>query len=230
MIDYSVLEEKNHIWMSLSGGTDSALIFYLVVKWLHENNKTTKITPWCTYDTFRPGNDKDAQNVIDVVKDKIPYEHIQPMIVKPFSKHRGMQKNDLTYPLWKEMQRSRNYDLFISALTASPSVDEMKETEGFYEAFLRLKAENRDPAEKKVEIVDDGHGLTIWHPVANIDKKVIAAGYEEHDLMDDLFPLTTSCVNRHVTPCMTCFWCYEKYWAFHMYDMKGGVVVPLPPL
>ena len=61
-----------------------------------------------------------------------------------------------------------------------------------------------------------------------MQKKAIAAGYEEHDLMDDLFPLTKSCVDRNKTPCFKCFWCYEKHWAFGMYDMSGGVVVPLP--
>ena len=228
MIDYNILEGKKHIWMSLSGGTDSALIFFLITKWLYENNKTTKITPWCLYDSYRPGNDIDAQNVIDVVKDLIPYEHIQPMITGMFSKHPGTNKVALTKPFWTEMQQTRKYDIFVSALTASPSVDEMKKEKGFYDAFLRLKDENRDPAEHKIEIQHDDEGMTIWHPVSNIDKKAIAAGYEEHDLMDNLFPLTTSCVSRHKTPCFECFWCYEKHWAFGMYDIKGGIVVPLP--
>lgn len=228
MLDYTLLEDKNNIWVSLSGGTDSALALYLITKYLYENNKQTQITPWCLVDKSRPGNDVDAQNIIDLIKDLIPYKHFNSIITGSFYKEPGGDKVALTKPFWSEMEQTGNYDLFVSALTSSPQVEEMKQIEGFYDAFVKLTSENRDPAESKVEVNHNGRGLTIWHPFINIDKKAIAAGYEEHDLMDDLFPLTKSCVDRNKTPCFKCFWCYEKHWAFGMYDMSGGVVVPLP--
>ena len=42
--------------------------------------------------------------------------------------------------------------------------------------------------------------------------------------MDELFPITASCVayakktNHFSEPCKECWWCREKKWAFGMYD------------
>ena len=47
------------------------------------------------------------------------------------------------------------------------------------------------------------------------------------NLMDDLFPLTMSCIgfeketNYFTEPCKKCYWCHEKKWAFGCYD--GGL-------
>tara|TARA_R100001369_G_scaffold57772_1_gene84584 strand:- start:159 stop:458 length:300 start_codon:yes stop_codon:yes gene_type:complete len=65
-----------------------------------------------------------------------------------------------------------------------------------------------------------------WTPFVNMNKKDTAKLYEEHDLMETLFPYTASCVggawhtNNFTMPCYnydalkSCFWCYEKEWAF----------------
>ena len=46
--------------------------------------------------------------------------------------------------------------------------------------------------------------------------------YKEEGLMEDLFPMTRSCVGgpnqtKDFTAwCWQCFWCYEKAWAFNL--------------
>ena len=46
--------------------------------------------------------------------------------------------------------------------------------------------------------------------------------------MDNLFPITWSCISYGdktdywTHPCKTCWWCKEKLWAFGSYD--GGVL------
>ena len=64
-------------------------------------------------------------------------------------------------------------------------------------------------------------------PFVNIDKRWIAGMYEQLGLMDELFPMTASCIGDnadskyYTEPCGKCFWCYEKKWAsFGCYD--GG--------
>jgi len=52
--------------------------------------------------------------------------------------------------------------------------------------------------------------------------------YEQFNLLDDLFPLTMSCIgfapetNYFTEPCRKCYWCHEKKWAFGCYD--GGLL------
>ena len=224
-MDFKPLENRKNIWISLSGGTDSALLFYTIVQYLLMNKKQTIVTPYCLVDKSRPGNDLDARHIINFVKSKLPYKYIDTIVTGEFDKPPAADKVALTEPFWYAMKDSGKYDLYVSGLTASPSVDEMKSIDGFYEAFVKLTSEDRDPANYKEEFkhVD---GLDIWNPFINIDKKQIAKWYEDFDLMDNLFPLTKSCVDREYTPCMKCYWCYEKHWAFGLFDMSGGKVTP----
>lgn len=224
MIDFSKIEGKKHIWVSLSGGVDSALLMYLIVQHLYTNNSTAKVTPWCLVDLERPGNDLDAQKIIDCIYNMYPYQHIQPMQGGSFRKPPGGDKVKLSMPFWENMAATGEYDMFTSALSASPTIDQMKSIEGFYESFLLLTSEDRNPANEKQEFYDSK--IAAWFPFINIDKKAIANKYEEQDLMFSLFPLTKSCVDREFTPCKKCFWCHEKKWAFGLYDVYGGKVIP----
>ncbi|NDB29340.1 hypothetical protein EB155_06235 [archaeon] len=74
---------------------------------------------------------------------------------------------------------------------------------------------------------DGVYNRRIYRPLAFMHKRFIAEEYKKHNLMNDLFPLTASCIgyanttNNFSEPCKKCWWCKEKKWAFGMYD--GGV-------
>ena len=57
-----------------------------------------------------------------------------------------------------------------------------------------------------------------------LDKRFVAEMYEQFNLMDNLFPITASCVeyadktDYFTKPCKKCWWCREKKWAFGAYD------------
>jgi hypothetical protein len=55
-----------------------------------------------------------------------------------------------------------------------------------------------------------------YKPFFNITKKNIAELYQEHGLLDSLFPLTRSCEDRNFLQghCGKCWWCEERLWAF----------------
>ena len=219
MLDYSILNDKRHIWISLSGGADSALFLYLIIKYLYTKKIKLQITPWTIIDTTRPGNDKNVEKIIEVINDIYPY-HINDPVYNHITKYEGESKKELVKPHWDNMKKSGLYDLFCNALSASPPIEEMKKIEGFYEAFARISDEDRSPEIKKPEIIKD-KTLTIWTPLINKNKKDLAQIYEEEDLIFNLFPHTASCVDRYKTPCKKCFWCHEKLWAFDSYDIYG---------
>ena len=216
-MDLSVLNDRTSIWISLSGGTDTAALFYLVAKYIYDNNLDVKVTPWCCVDVTRPGNDKIATSIANAVKARIPID-IEDPIFRYFEKEPGGDKPSLTRPFYEEMRSSGLYDCYIDALSASPTIKDMKSYPGFLEAFERVWPENRLPGQNLPTTYWDNDFLT-FKPYINKDKKFIAEIYEKEDLMDDVFPLTQSCVGRGITPCMNCFWCYEKHWAFGLYDL-----------
>lgn len=225
MIDLSVLKDRKHIWISLSGGADSALVLYLMTKYLYDNNLNTKITPWVTVDKTRPGNDKICEEIIGVILSLFPYKHIQPLKIDHINIPPGTDKKSQSAPLWQAMRKSGKYDMFTNGLSASPPIEEMKSIPGFYEKFKLITSEDRSPKQREVYHKDSLVGA-VWQPLINLNKQDVAEMYEEHNLMDNIFPLTASCIDREFTPCMKCFWCHEKHWAFGLYDMRGGYVVP----
>jgi hypothetical protein len=218
MIDFTPLNNRSNIWVSVSGGTDSALLLYLIAKYLYDTQSQAKITPWCYVDDSRPGNDLAVKRIIDAVSKRVDYK-IEELIVDHFYKHPGGDKVALTKPFWDQHADSGNYDLYATALSAAPPLEDMQSNPEFYKLFKQVGPEDRLSTGTVVSY-DNKHKMVVWKPFINLNKKNLAQVYDEEDLMDDLFPLTESCVGRSNTPCYNCFWCYEKHWAFGMYDIN----------
>ena len=216
MIDLMPLDHKTNVWVSVSGGADSALLLYLIVKYLYDTNSRTKVTPWCYVDTSRPGNDTACRQIIECITNLVPYT-VEPLLVDYLYKSPGGNKVELTEPLWNNHAKSGLYDMYATAISAAPPEQEMKSIPGFYQSFQKITTEDRTLAGKELSYSGQ-HAMHIWRPFINLNKKHLAALYDEHDLLDNIFPLTKSCISRNKTPCFECFWCYEKVWAFGMYD------------
>jgi hypothetical protein len=214
MIDFTPLNNSKHVWVSVSGGTDSALLLYLIVKYLYMIQNNCVVTPWCYVDTTRPGNDQDVLSIIDNITKRIPYK-IEPVVIDTITKPAGCNKKELVKPLWDRMFYSGRYDLYATALSAAPPIEVMSLNQGFIDSFNRITTENRH---KEGREVSTNATMVIWSPFINLNKQHIADMYYDENLMDDLFPLTKSCISRTQTPCYNCFWCREKHWAFGVYD------------
>jgi hypothetical protein len=62
-----------------------------------------------------------------------------------------------------------------------------------------------------------------------VDRSFVAEYYNKIPFLTNLFPLTRSCISSDIIetkgwtqPCKRCWWCKEKFWAFHQYD--GGTI------
>ena len=127
----------------------------------------------------------------------------------------------------KDNWKNSDYDLGISFVSSFPKLEEIKKHKALYKISLTVGPEDRSYTGKKDDLIRTGlggRGGHWWQPFLNKTKKDFADLYEEHNLMDSLFPYTASCVgkaektNNFTKPCQKCFWCLEKYWAFNMYD------------
>jgi hypothetical protein len=76
-----------------------------------------------------------------------------------------------------------------------------------------------------VIILKQPEGYIRYNPFKQVTKMFIKHLYNHFNLLDTLFPITTSCTRLYIkenitTPCKQCFWYQEKYWAFGCYDWE----------
>ncbi|RPG31781.1 MAG: hypothetical protein CBB72_011485 [Muricauda sp. TMED12] len=231
-----LLRSRQPVGMSLSGGADSALLFYLACKYVPE----AKYFPWCGIDVARPPHIWFAREIFQMMKERFPHVDIPDKLYEfdidvkdPKERARAM-----AHPMWKhhvaeskeggatkrlicahnEMLMRHKYkywNIFLNGMTAAPP-QEICETWPIFVESRRYKV-NLD-GETFLNNVN-------YRPFRNVDKKWVAGMYEKEGLMEWLYPYTASCTGYQketksfTEPCKNCFWCREKYWAFGQYDL-----------
>lgn len=118
----------------------------------------------------------------------------------------------------KTVMKKYNCERNISGMTMNPPNEEMKRL-GFYHLSERKRNEDQIGSEIGAIV----WGKMVYQPFLVVNKLFVKGVLEEHNILDEIFPLTGSCTaNAEITklwtqPCKRCFWCYEKKWAFGKY-------------
>ena len=217
-----------HIGLSVSGGLDSASLLFLICK----HYPQIKVSPIIGIDAHAKFDALCAFDTIEWMKDRFPnhnilenqsftFDHTDPYWMKKAqSRHdkgltsalqaEGTSKNLQMTNGIRAIKAEISYDWHVTGTTANPPDDYMKK-HGFYD-----KAEPRrnEPHNRKSFVGN------LYTPYINVDKKFVAGVYKENNLMEELYPYTSSCVGMPEitdygsTACGTCFWCHEKKWGF----------------
>ena len=101
--------------------------------------------------------------------------------------------------------------LKVTGMSKNPSFEDMKNYDNTI--LFNNREHRRDGIREQMQ-------SGLYQPYLNVDKKFIADIFKKHNLMDDLFERTGSCVgsanvtNGFSEPCKDCWWCHEKRWAF----------------
>jgi len=227
--------------LSLSGGLDSASLFYLICTHFPK----MEIIPMCGRDVYNPKDAVAAKKVVDWMRVEFPNvsikdtysgdyddrdESFYPKCIEEIKRRpefakigEGPDKYSGACKVSKilqidemayDMQRKYPEALRMDGQSSNPPIEVMKQHKRFYNQAERI----RDPGEGKMI----KNGWSIYHPYINVDKKFVADIFKTHNLMNTLFPLTRSCVGReeqtdnYTKECHKCFWCYEKRWAFDL--------------
>ena len=236
-IDFFERGDPNQVLLSLSGGLDSAALFYLICK--HFSNTT--IIPYTAKDILAPFDSECAGDITDFMQEIFPHVNILDREVFEFDRNaplalqiakekmeeekvivngknipratlKGLSKILLKRQGEKKLKEKYPNAIVTTGQSLNPPVEVMKEM-GFYE----LAERRRDLDENSKRI----WGIT-YQPFINVDKKFIADIYKKENLIDSLFPLTNSCIGHakvtdfFTKECRNCFWCYEKKWAFDL--------------
>lgn len=210
----------NRIGISLSGGADSALLAYLILKDSDANIYfTTQIRMWKT----RPWQRYVAQDVVEWFRKNFPnrIEHIEgfipPEMEEPHTTNiideYGKEKpgNRIILRAHNEwIIHTYKLDAWYAAVTQNPD-NILGGPEERYEGVLPLHMKHM--------------GVDICHPFVYTTKDWIVKQYKNENILD-LLNITRSCEGefedldyttytpRQMVPtCGECFWCKEREWA-----------------
>ena len=184
---------KGKLGVSVSGGADSALVLYLLMKNYKEN-----IVVFNTSNPTYPYHKIAAKNVYEKCKELTG--HVNSIYVETPITENYSRFNLFVTPL--EWLKRGDVDYVYSGLTANPKNVILK--------YDEQKITRREIT--KESLIDENN---FYMPFTNTDKKTIADLYKENNLIESLFTLTFSCINSlDEHHCNNCWWCEERKWAF----------------
>ena len=205
---------KKNIGLWLSGGTDSTLVLYFLCKFITEteqfDRKLFPIIAVQTNNKLAKCFDK-AQIIIEEIRKIYPKVYIHELEKLTYFRLENQLARDT-----KRIKMSIRSNIFIKK----------------HNLDILMQGSTINPEEcvgESHQLRDAGRDMPIdvykdKYPWWNVDKKFVAEMYRKYELMENLYPLTESCIEDregHSFPCKKCFWCEEKFWAFGSYD--GGV-------
>jgi len=201
--------KKNKIGMKISGGADSAIVLYMLSKYVAEYNTGARIIP---ITVNHEGKDYQEQFAKQVVA------HCKEVFGDIFDEHHiGRNLTPDTYAstqinLVESLYKNNIINCHYVGITRDPPKDISKTFE------FDGPIDDRSPGETRETAFED----RVFRPLINIDKKGVAELYNTFDVMDTLFPLTRSCeemtddFSKH---CETkCWFCCERHWGFNRYE------------
>lgn len=226
-IDNEKLNQHKKIGLSLSGGCDSALLLFYMCKVITEEKRDITIVPFTGIDITRPTNIWNVEEILVLMKEKFPKVNIENVVTFKYTtrtstKERCNKKVEHRRAE-KQMINDGLFTIMFGGRTANPTHDEAEKHN-----LLQNREAQRDRENPEIQSKELAITRRLYRPWIEIDKRWIAAEYYKNNLMDDLYPITASCIGREVPtnfftkPCKTCWWCREKLWAFGSYD--GGVL------
>lgn len=221
-----------NIAISVSGGSDSALLAYLISSMANENQtlhiinhtRMWKTRPWQQYDGIRvyeylTSHFPKLKYVLhkNFVAPELEYGDKGSVLTDEYGKK--VSGDNIQQRAYAEFVcHTHNIDAYFNGVTANPKNVSFK---GLVERDIESNEYNRH-LEYMIHM-----GVEVCHPFRFLDKSDIVKKYRELNLMD-LFETTRSCEGefshlnyenytprQYVPLCNTCFWCREREWAIN---------------
>lgn len=220
-VDFDISEEYKKVAVSCSGGADSSILLYIVVKYLKDNNRndTTVSVLTCANDFKHRWNARKAADVINYIIDKLEWNQ--------FDTHYTYYRDFQDFKYFQEVENKlfidNRIDLVIRGLTCNPKQSGPIFIENFENQMIDITSTGLDIRNNIDANNFKKNSTGSWYaPFVNVDKRFIKSMYEQNNVMD-LFNMTRSCeavpgklydIEFENTPCGTCWWCLERKWAF----------------
>lgn len=216
-VNFSIPKNFTKIAINCSGGADSSILLYTLVKYLEKNDRTdNKITVLtCANNLKNRWNARNATSVINFVIENTKTNYIDSHICY----YRDVQKPEYFHEIEYDLFKNKKIDLIVSGVTANPPTGVTLLNINNQLINLSDKALPKRNGRDKNPWYNNNIG-SWYFPFINVDKKIIAEIYRYFGLTDTLLSLTRSCeaieknLKTYEQPCGTCWWCLERKWAF----------------
>lgn len=190
--------KNKYIGLSMSGGTDSTMLCYLMAKSIYEKDLNTVIQPYNGYDISLPHDSLKLPKIIEYIQNKFSSVDLRWPISTVFDSKGKDIKNFYLRPLRDSLYEKGFFDFLMVGVNLGPPEVVQKN----FPSVKRLPGymlENQLTASPKNA------------PFVNVDKRFIIQCYKDFDMLD-ILSQTSSCLISD-PPCKNCWWCYERKWA-----------------
>ena len=211
-LEATIPKNTKGIFISVSGGMDSATLLYMLCCQIRE--KDLNIPIYCGTCSYHhdPCALYRGNLVIKHMRREFPdiNIHVRTLVDKGFI---GRRKGILILGLYNEVLREHKWSGWDCrcwwGLTANPDDSfTFKEPDGWY---VNSDA-NRTPGkiDKKRKPL---YGCGSCHPFRDVNKKVLVAAQWKLGLFPCYNTITNSCTDITEYECHKCWWCQERKWA-----------------
>ena len=201
----------NTLGLKISGGADSAIVCYMVAKYVTQERPDITIHPITAVASTKPFQQIHADKVLRKVESMTgikfathQYRTIDSTTVENYIN----QQADLV----DDVYASQGLQKHFSGLTANPTAEDAPELYDGAHALPGSYGEN-DMDRTKATVKKSN----TFRPLINVDKKGVAEHYIRLGVLEDLFPLTRSCEDvtfDFTEHCGDCWFCRERKWGF----------------
>lgn len=194
------LNNYSSIGLSLSGGIDSALLLYYLLK------SDFKVKCYTLVDKNNYNNTDAAKSIKAYIEESLGGVNTV--------KHNGIISHEFIeyekdYPKGK---REKMNEIYID-LIKSKAIDCV--VSGTTQHFLDDWYDQADAAKSK-DMLWSHVNVPIYRPFINFDKNWIKKNCDINDLVPEIANISVSCTSSN-PPCQICLYCREKYAAFGFY-------------
>lgn len=198
--------DKTKVGIKLSGGTDSAILCYMLAAYCKESRPDVVIHPITFVSDGKPYNMIFASEIVKKISQLLDFHNFGEHY---FTNVRTNSASENTYDQEEYLDNlylDNKIDIHFNGVTLSPDALNIK----------GLPPDRVWTGVKKPQSI-----FTVRTPFINTDKKGVYEHYVNLGVLESLFPLTRSCekftddFSKH---CEECWFCKERFWAFGRYE------------
>jgi len=221
-IDFTIPEKYKTPSVNCSGGADSSILLYMVVKYILDNKLDMKVNVLtCSNHVKDRWNGRKAESVINFISENLSDSIIDTHYVY----YRETQATHHFHEVESKLFKDNRTDLIISGITSNPPENTIvTDINGMEVDIYKTALNNRHGNVHKTWHISTENAGDFWTPFVNVDKRFISELYKMYEVETTLLPLTRSCEKKakgqpfnpsyeHET-CGICWWCLERKWAF----------------
>jgi 7-cyano-7-deazaguanine synthase in queuosine biosynthesis len=200
-IDIMLYDDQTPIGVSLSGGADSAVLAFILMK--YSKSPIHFITLGSKQKNYT--SVKHSVEVLQKCVDLTGNFNVTHHVAYTYS-----QERDSFFKLLIDNVDSSLVSIVYTGTTQLPPTEDLLK---FKHKLSPDLISRRDP---NITSPTFSHHNKLYHPFLNCDKKDIKQLYQDLGILDSLFPITRSCIAMERSPnhCGNCWWCEERLWAF----------------